>query len=85
MCVKEIIMQCKVLFDFKYIYSGLFLYVCHDESAVFFSSTTHMTTTIQNARYLSLVQKVHILAGSWHVSMTHALHCMHKCGLQLCT
>ena len=56
MCVKEIIMQCKVLFDY-----------------------------IQNARYLPPVQKVHILACSWHVSMTHALHCMHKCSLQLCT
>ena len=46
MCVKEIIMQCKVLFDLNNVYSGLFLYVCHDESAVFFSSTTHMNTTI---------------------------------------
>ena len=36
MCIKEIIMQCKVLFDFNNIYSGLFLYVCHDECAVFF-------------------------------------------------
>ena len=54
--------------------------MCHDESAVLFSSTTHMNTTIQNTGYLPPVQKVHILACSWHVSMTHALHCVHKCG-----
>ena len=85
MCIKEIIMQCiRYYLIFNNIYSGLFLYVCHDECAVFFLiSTTHMSTTVQNTRYLPLVQKVYILTCSWHVRMTHALHCMHKCGLQL--